>query len=45
MKLDDALMQLATDPNSELMDRTEFMSRYNLHVQSYLNMKCRSMMS
>jgi hypothetical protein len=37
MKLDDLLMELATDPNSALMDRTAFMSRYNLHVQSYLD--------
>ncbi len=37
MQLDDSLMQLADDPNSELMDRTEFMSRFNWHVQSYLN--------
>ncbi len=37
MQLDDSLMELATDPHSELMDQTAFMSRYIWHVQSYLD--------
>ena len=36
-KLDDTLMEMATDPESELMDRTTFMSMYNWHVQSYMD--------
>jgi hypothetical protein len=36
-KLDDTLMGMATDPDSELTDRTTFMSTYNRHVQSYLD--------
>ncbi len=35
-KLDDVLIEMATDPESELMDRTTCMSIYDLHIQSYL---------
>ncbi len=35
MELDDCLMEVATDPQSELMDRNALMSCYNWHVQSY----------
>ena len=37
MELDDCLMEIATDPQSELMDQTTLMSCYNWHVQSYLD--------
>ncbi len=36
-KLDDILMKIATDPESELMDQTTCMSIYNWHIQSYLD--------
>ncbi len=35
-KLDDVLMEMATDPESELMDRATCMSIYDWHIQSYL---------
>ncbi len=35
-KLDDVLMEMAMDPQSESMDRITFMEIYDWHIQSYL---------
>jgi hypothetical protein len=35
-KLDEVLMGMATDPQSELMDRSTFMEIYDWHIQAYL---------
>ncbi len=37
MKLDDALLILATDPNPEQMDHDTFIGKYEWHVRSYMS--------
>jgi hypothetical protein len=36
-KLDDILMEIATDPESELQDQSTFMEIYDWHIQAYLD--------